>query len=450
MKNVLIIYADQLRRDVLSCYGGREILTPNIDLIAKEGVLLEECYTSSAVCTPSRGCLMTGRYPHHNGAIRNGVPVGMAEHGFAEAFVRSGYETCYTGKWHLAGHRELGEALGEYNPLGFEKWKYKIEIGHCKSIREENGTVIPGEEVGDSQSYTTDWLADEAIKCLEERDANKPFLHMVSIPDPHQPYSVRSPYNKMFDPLNVEIPVTFYEKDLPDWAEFDEWGRNHYFPRGLFEREGHLRRMKALYLGMVKCVDDNVGKILHYLKENELWANTIIVFTTDHGEYMGEHGLMEKNNLYESVYHLPMVISMPGEGCRGSVNHTYFNAVDFGVTLAGLAGIPYTFETDGCDWSSCLLNGKEGGVRETYIHPSDVPRTGIITANYELAYVGEGWNGGNFKGHILFDRKEDPMQQDNLYGNPNYDDVVKELLEKIRKHHQKYGTPQEALPLEVL
>lgn len=449
MKNVLIIFADQLRRDVLGCYGGREVSTPNIDSIAGEGVLLEEYYTSSAVCTPSRGCLMTGRYPYHNGAIRNGVPVGAGEHGFAEAFYNGGYETCYTGKWHLADHKAMGDALGEYNPLGFAKWKYRMEIGHCKSIQEENGTITPEKQVGDERTYTTDWLADEVITCLKERDRKKPFLHMVSIPDPHQPYSVRKPYDTMFDPLSVEIPETFFEEDIPDWAENDAWGRNHYFPRGMFEREGHLRRMKALYLGMVKCIDDNVGKILAYLKKDGLWDETIVVFTTDHGEYMGEHGLMEKNNLYESVYHLPMVISLPGRDCCKRRNRTYFNVVDFGVTLAGLAGVPYLFKTDGCDRSSCLLDGKEEGAGEIYIHPSDVPRAGIITEDYELAYVGGGWKGGKYKDHILFDRKRDPMQQVNLYGNPDYEDVVKELTERIRKHHQKFETPPEALPKDI-
>lgn len=108
------------------------------------------------------------------------------------------------------------------------------------------------------------------------------------------------------DPLKVEIPESFYEDTLPDWAERDNWGRNHYFPKGLFDREGHLHRLKAQYLGSAKCIDDNVGKITTYLKKNGLWENAIVIFTTDHGEYMGEHGLLEKNNLYESVYHLPM------------------------------------------------------------------------------------------------------------------------------------------------
>ena len=141
MENVLIIHVDQLRRDVLSCYGGKEVQTPNIDFLAENGVLLENFYTPSAVCTPSRGCFFTGNYPHENGAYRNGIPVKKDAHGFAEAFAKAGYHTGYLGKWHLADHKERGDDLGEYNPLGFEDWDYKVEFGHCKSVAYENGKV---------------------------------------------------------------------------------------------------------------------------------------------------------------------------------------------------------------------------------------------------------------------------------------------------------------------
>lgn len=445
-KNVLIIFTDQLRRDVLGCYGGREVETPNIDEIAQDGIALDRCYTASAVCTPSRGCFMTGRYPYTNGAYRNGKAVGMEEHGFAEAFRQAGYRTGYLGKWHLSQSAHLGELLENYNPLGFEDWQYQVEYAHCKSVNKVDGKAVPSPVVGDETNYTTDWLAAETISFLERRDQDQPFLFMVSIPDPHQPHTVRHPYDTMFDPLKVEIPDSFCEDTLPDWAEWDEWGRKHYFPKGLFDREGHLRRLKAQYLGSVKCIDDNVGKITAYLKENGLWENTIVVFTTDHGEYMGEHGLLEKNNLYESVYHLPMVMHIPGLEKTGQRNSTYMDMVDFGVTLAGLAGIDYPFPVQGRDKSDQLLEGKSDYPLELYIHPSDVQRAGIITEDYELAYVDKGWRGEQFHDHVLFDSHKDPQQIHNLFRDPAYRDVVEELTEKIRQHHAQVGTPREALP----
>lgn len=448
-KNILIIYTDQLRRDVLGCYGGSEVGTPNIDYLAQQGMVLENFYTPSAVCTPSRGCLMTGKYPHRNGAYRNGVPVNKEEHGFAEAFAKAGYHTGYLGKWHLADHKERGDALGDYNPLGFEEWEDKVEFGHCKSVHRENGKAVPSRQRGDEKSYTTDWLADETIRFLKGREGQEqPFLYVVSIPDPHQPFEVRHPYDTMFDPLELQVPKSFEQKELPDWAERDTWGRMHYFPRGMFEREGHFLRAKAQYLGEVKCIDDNVGKITAYLRESGLWENTIVIFTTDHGEYLGEHGLMEKNNLYESVYHIPMVMTLPGITAKSRRCQTWFNVIDFGRTLAGLAGIPYPYETDGEDRSRQLLeNGK--APEELYIHPSDVARAGILTPDYELAYVGLGHCGEMFKDHVLFDCRKDPLQMNNLFGNPEYLEVQNELTEKIREHHRRLGTPRKFLPEEV-
>lgn len=448
-KNILIIYTDQFRRDVPGCYGGREVETPNIDALGEQGIIFERFYTSSAVCTPSRGCFMTGRYPHRNGAYRNGVPVGMTEHGFAEAFARAGYHTGYIGKWHLADHKERGEALGEYNPLGFEEWKDPVEFGHCKSVSRENGMAKPCRHVGNEKTYTTDWLTDETIRFLQGRvDKKSPFLFMVSIPDPHQPFEVRRPYDTMFDPLKMEIPESFYEKEIPDWADRDTWGRQHYFPQGLFEREGHFRRLKAQYLGEIKCIDDNVGRITAYLKESGLWENTIVIFTTDHGEYLGEHGLMEKNNLYESVYHIPLLMSMPGAGFVHQRCKTWLNVVDFGKTLAGFANVDYPFDTDGEDRSGQILRN-ETGVEELYIHPYDVPKAGILTPEYELAYVGRGHCGEVFHDHVLFDCRRDVYQMHNLFGRPEYREIQEQLTEKIRRHHRKLGTPQQFLPKEV-
>lgn len=453
MKNILIIYLDQLRRDVLGCYGGKEVETPNIDLLAREGILMDECYTPSAVCTPSRGCFLTGTYPHNNGAVRNGMAVKREQRGIAEAFLRAGYSTGYVGKWHLAGDKKMGEDLadenGEYNRLGFENWKYRQEINHCKSIRIENGKMYPSDSMGNKETYTTDWLTDETIRCLKNRERDKPFLFMTSIPDPHQPFEVRKPYDTMFDPLEVKVPKTFYEKDIPDWADGDEWGRQFYFPLGLFEREGHLRRTKAQYLGMVKCIDDNVGKIIRYLKEEQIWEETMVILTTDHGEYLGEHGLMGKNNLYDSAYHIPMIISMPWEKQRGVRSKMYFSVVDFGKTIAGMAGISYPYECDGYDKSDSLFGNSCNVEKEIYIHPSDVPRAGIITDQYELAYVGTGWKGKVFCEHILFDRIRDPYQEENLFSDPAYQSVITELTEKIRNHHKIYKTPKETLPREV-
>ena len=164
---------------------------------------------------------------------------------------------------------------------------------------------------------------------------------------------------------------------------------------------------------------------------------------------MGEHGLLEKNNLYESVYHLPLVMHLPGKAETGVRSSTYLDVVDFSVTLSGLAEIDYPFAVHGTDKSEDLLKGETHYQRELYIHPSDVPRAGILTEDYELAYVGRGNTGEIFHDHVLFDMKRDPLQRRNLYQEEEYQAVVEELTRKMKEHHKKYQTPKRFLPREV-
>lgn len=449
--NIIIIYTDQLKRDFLGCYGADEISTPNIDSLAANGAVFDNFYTCSAVCTPSRGCFMTGNYPYVNGAYKNDITINNNAVGFADFFVNNGYSTGYCGKWHLANTKETlieddQHSLEFVNHLGFKDWDYKIEFGHCKSVVEKNGRVVISKDVGNESSYTTDWLFDHADKYINNYNSNDPFLYMLSVPDPHQPFRVRHPYDTMFNPLGLKIPETFYEKELPDWAENDEWGRKHYFPINLFDREGHLRRLKAQYLGEIKCIDDNVGKLIKTLKKKGIYDNTIVIFTSDHGDYMGDHGLVEKNNLYDSVYRIPLIIS----GVNKSRINSFMTVTDFAKTLISIAGFDSSkFSCNGNDKLHLLEEDKAEGQEEVYIHPSDVPRAGIITRKYELAYVGRGFRGEMFKDHILFDRENDPLQTDNLFNDPSYSKVIEELTDKIIKHHKKLHTPLEAIPKEV-
>ena len=449
--NILIIYVDQLSRMMLSCYGCKEIHTPHIDALAQEGMMMNHFYTPSAVCTPSRGCFMTGNYPFVNGAYRNGMPIKADQKGFANHLKNAGYATGYVGKWHLGEYIDGAGNLENCNHLGFEDWEHQIEFGHCKNVVEKDGKITIGKEIGDETSYTTDWLANKTIQYICDRDRNKPFLFMTSIPDPHQPYKVRAPYNDMFDPQDMLIPISFHEKTLPDWAENDRWGRNIYFPIDRPQREEKFREIKANYLGEIKCIDDNVGRIVKELKRQGIFEETMIVFTTDHGDYMGEHGLLEKNNLYDSVYRLPLIIKGVGMSPQGKVIDQFMSVTDFPKTLMTLAEVESErFSCDGVDNSAIFLADDTESLEEIYIHPSDVPRAGIITREYELAYVAKGYEMDRvFHQHILFDRLKDEHQLVNLYDHPDYIQTIDVLTAKIREHHKKLGTPCEYLPKEV-
>lgn len=446
--NVLIIQTDQQSLWTLSCYGGTPIDTPNIDRLAGEGALLTNFYTNSAVCTPSRGCFVTGRYPHSNGAFRNDMPLHADEQTFAHVLRDNGYATGYAGKWHLNGSISPGWMTPETS-MGFEDCRYMFNSGHFKEAIEE--ADCPPEltrRIGDDKTYMTDWLADKTVEFLDRAARQpKPFLYMVSIPDPHQPYSVRAPYDTMFRPEDMPVPSTFNEERLPDWAESDEWGRHACFPLAMENRERILKAIKAQYCGQVKCIDDNVGKILASLEENGLYENTIVVFTTDHGEYMGEHGLMSKNNLYESAYRIPFIIRSPNRIAGGTVVEQFLTTVDFQQTLLGLIGVSPSGGEQGRDASPLLTGRTIPWENEAFIHPNDVPRTGLFTPRFELAYVGKGWNREEeFKEHILFDRVNDPEQTRNLFFEPDYRDVVEELTTRLIRHHKEVGTDFSLLP----
>jgi uncharacterized sulfatase len=451
--NVLIIYTDQQSSWTLGCYGGTLIVTPHIDRIAKEGIRLDDYFVNSAVCTPSRGCMMTGRYPSFHGAFRNNEPLGTDERTLGHLFAEQGYETAYMGKWHLDGDPYpgwAGETAGAGR--GFADHRYMFNRGHFKEVSEQTGHPQLSEEIGDERTFMTDWLADKAVEYISQPH-NQPFLLIVSIPDPHTPHTVRSPYDRMYDPRGMPIPETFHEQTLPDWAENDQWGRKKQVYSSIADRElqeERLRKVKAQYCGQVKCIDDNVGKMLEALEKQGELDDTIVVFTSDHGEYMGEHGLRGKNNLYETAYRVPFLVRWPSGLPNAGVVDRIIASVDVAPTLLGLIEAAVPERVQGRDASSFFLGHSpdEAGMwaDEAFIHPNDVPRTGIFTPEFELAYVGKGWKGGLFKDHILFDRMNDPLQVNNLFTDPAYAEVVEQLTRRIVLHHRELGTDPQVLP----
>jgi arylsulfatase A-like enzyme len=445
--NLLVIHTDQQSSWSLSCYGGTLVDTPNIDRLAREGALFSQFFTNSAVCTPSRGCFVTGRYPHHHGAYINNIPLNRDEVTFAEALRRQGYDTGYAGKWHLDGTMRPGWVHTELS-MGFEDCRFMFNRGHWKKVEEKwmgdvQPRVFPYNVIGDEKTFTTDWLADKTVEFIQKPRA-KPFCYMVSIPDPHDPMTVRPPYDSMYRPEDMPLPNTLAQENLPDWVRMKQlaYAGVHRYAEGFEER---LKVMKAGYCGEVKCIDDNVGKIMSCLEDMGILDETVVVFTTDHGEYMGEHGLMGKNMLYEPAYRIPLLMRWPKGIPAGTVVDKFFTTVDFQQTVLGLMGLEPSGREEGRDGSQ-LLAGSGADGRDTsgaapvswddeaFIHHSSFDQAGIFTPDYELAFV---------KDHdpILFDRREDPEQADNLYGQKAAADVTRELTGRILDHHEKLSSP---------
>jgi arylsulfatase A-like enzyme len=426
--NILIIHTDQQSLWTLSCYGSSVISTPNIDRLAAEGAKLSQFFVNSAVCTPSRGTFLTGRYPHAHGAFRNSLPLNRDEVTFAEVLRQNGYETGYAGKWHLDGTARPGWLHAERS-MGFEDARFMFNRGHWKKIADTDvvdcePTVFPYREFGDEKTYPTDWLTNKTLSFIE-RNRDKPFCYMLSIPDPHTPFRPRAPYDTMLSPDEMMLPGSYSEHSPFEPFAQQQSGKPD---------EAKLRQFKVWYYGAVQLIDDCVGRLLDTLKSQGILDDTIVVFTSDHGEYMGEHGLMGKNMIFETAHHVPCLIRWPEKIQAGlSVDHVVAS-VDFQQTLLGLVGLNPCGREQGRD-ASGLLRGEEGAWDdEAFIHHPSYQWSGIFTP--EVAYARHKTGYG-----MLYDRVNDPVERNNLYGN-SASRLSEGLDERVRAHLADCDAPQ--------
>ncbi|MEO6983440.1 MAG: sulfatase-like hydrolase/transferase [Edaphobacter sp.] len=465
--NVLLILTDEQSLWTLSAYGGALPGTPNIDSIGKEGVIFRNFFVTSAICTPSRGCYMTGRYPYSNGAVRNNVPIHPDEFTLGNMFKNAGYQTGYVGKWHLDGTYDptLPDWIPAERSFGFTDHQWMYNRGHWKRIVERphewpenlsHGTVSAEDKVYTSAKadgrpdenynvkttgeYFTNWLTDKAVDFIR-LPRTDPFFCVVSYPDPHPPFSVSEPYASMFAPSSMKLPETFYQKDQPVWAEQqlqEILKREQVTGRDDPRRVKIFQKSKAEYLGEVKCIDDQVGRILKTLRESGQLDDTLIIFASDHGEYMGEHGLYFKNNLYEAAHHVGMLMRWPAGIRPGTDVEDCVANVDLLPTLAGMLSLKTSGREQGQD-ASQLLRGDTAGWRdEAFIHRDNFSQSGVFTREWEL-----GLNKGG--GSILFNRKTDPLQTHNLYNDPAHKSIVADLTKRTIQHNKAVGASQELM-----
>jgi len=431
--NLLVILTDQQSSWTLGAYGGSVIDTPFIDRIAHEGAIFTNFFTNTGVCTPSRGSLMTGRYPHAHGAMYNSSALNADEVTLGHVLQRNGRRTGYAGKWHLDGPA-AAVRIPDARAMGFQDRRYMFNRGHWKRLAERSSgrhALGFGSSIGDEQSYATDFLTTKAIEFIES-DRDTPFLYVLSIPDPHPPYRVRAPYDTMFAPDDMSVPVSFNDPALPSWAE--RLRRDGPFALDEPRRESWLRKRKAQYCGQVKCIDDNVGRLLACLERNRVLDETLVVYTTDHGDYMGEHGLEGKGHLYETAYRVPLLVRWPSRVDAGTRVDQMIDVVDFLPTICGLLDLGKTGREHGRDASALLSGASVEWEDRVFVHPHDLMRAGIFTQEYALGYAGEG-------PAMLFDRRRDPDQLNDIADAPGYTTIVDELTDRVIRHHREVGSP---------
>ena len=432
--NLLIIHTDEHHFGTLGCYGGRVVETPNIDSLAAQGAICTSFYATTPVCSPSRAAFVSGCYPQNTPVVTNNIPMSDDVVTFAEILSRQGYATGYAGKWHLDGTGKPQWA--PKREFGFQDNRYMFNRGHWKQMedtpagprvaaRNAKGQPNYGVAGADEDSFTTDWLSRKAVDFIEAHK-NEPFCYIVSIPDPHGPNTVRPPYDTMFKKEQVAIPTSFNKtnEQTPAWA-----------PPEKRLTEASLTKLMTQYYGMVKCIDDNVGKILQALKANSLLENTIVVFTADHGDLCGEHRRLNKGVPYEGSAKIPFIMYYPEKIRPGTVVDKALSCVDFLPTVLSLMNVRTAGKEEGRDASALLMGKTPPDWKDIAYMRGTRSWLCVVTDSYKIVYAQEGvpW---------LFDLSKDPDELTNLYRQPQYRAVVRDLTGELLAYCRKYNDPR--------
>jgi arylsulfatase A-like enzyme len=448
--NLLVIQTDEHNFRTLGCYralltheeafiwgDGVAVETPNIDWLAANGAIAERCYATSPVCTPSRASFVSGRYPQNTGAIQNNLPMNDDVITFAEVLRRTGYQTGYAGKWHLDG-----EGKPQWAPkrkFGFADNRYMFNRGHWKQfelvagaprVKARNKQGQPSYDVdgADENSFATDWLTDRAIEFVRA-NKERPFCYMLSLPDPHGPNSVRSPYDTMFDHLPFKPPgsASAAGQGLPGYASVEN---------GKFNAAS-----MAQYFGMVKCIDDNVGRLLDALRSEGVLKQTVVVFTSDHGDLCGEHGRHNKGVPLDGSARIPFVIHAPGIIEPGTVVRQTLGTVDFKPTVLSLLGVAPGGGDEGRDAAQLFMSGASASEWEdvTFMRIGGPENKGngwlsAVSQRHKFVVGAKGER-------ALFDLREDPFELTNLSSRASHRTIVADLASALLAYGQNHNEP---------
>lgn len=412
--NVVFILTDQWRASALGYMGDPNVRTPNLDELARQSVNFVNAVSVSPVCTPYRASLLTGRFPTSTGMTVNDIYLPSEELCMAEIYKSAGYQTAYLGKWHLDGH-------GRHNNVdldrrqGFDYWKGS-ECSHDYNHMLYFENHQPEKKYW--EGYSPHAITADACDYVEEHAAGTdPFLLFVSLATPHFPHhSAPEEYKALYPISEIELPPNvpkeLYEQVLP-------------------EIQGYYAHCTATDLA--------IGALVDYLKEQDLMENTILVFTSDHGEMMGSHGRLpfRKQLAWDESVHIPFLISYPDiGGNQGAKINAPLTTPDILPSLLGLCGIKIPETIEGEDLSELMLTPDPNADRAALIMnvtPFDVnwddpPYKGVCTSRYTYTVSPEG-------PRMLFDHLQDPYQMDNLVGDPDLSaveaDLKKQLMESL-------------------
>ena len=481
--NILLIMADQLRFDALGCYGNPEIRTPNIDSIALNGSIFDNHYIQNPVCSPSRCTVLTGRYPKNHGTRDNGIPLRDSEITIAEVLRDNGYTTAAIGKMHITTQfmsKQKEEEDWPEDHYGFEilhtscdiktgeylDWLKEVspenyaivKVQGEQKMREDKASAADKDQSGPPQVYPSKvdpryhqstWIADKTIELIENSTEDKPFFAYCSFVDPHHPFDPPEPYASLYDPDKLS-PPSFVPGELEDKPPHF---RLHQNGHGFSNEKYDYRRLsdhdwgviKAAYYGMISLIDENVGRILEAIQKKGIENDTIVMFTNDHGELMGDHGLLFKGPfLYNCLIKAPMIIKWPGVVPQGSRYRQITEHVDVLPTLLEYAGVKPPHGVQGASMAPILRgdtgSGRKYALTEFNCYDWGLSLKALTGRDYKLVYyAGEDFG-------ELYDLNSDPDERVNLWSKPEYADVKQRMLKALM---DRIIETEDTLPLRI-
>lgn len=491
--NIIFIMTDDHAYQAISAYGSKLMQTPNIDRLANEGMLFNKGYVTNSICSPSRAVALTGKFSHLNGVRDNLDVFDSTQVTFPKILRKKGYQTAIVGKWHLKSE-----------PTGFDYWKVLPDQGHYydPEFRTPNGIVK-------EEGYVTDVTTDLALNYLDSlRDKEKPFLLMYHHKAPHRQWWPSMEDLEVYKDSEIPSPATLYDtyvnrgtaakeaemrindhmalsmdnKIRPDLLktinleEFLSWYESSYLerynrlnneekrkwdavygpinedfekntPKGKEMTYWKYQRYMQDYLASLKSVDRNIGRLLDYLDKNELTNNTIVVYTSDQGFYLGEHGWFDKRFMYEPSFRTPLIIRYPPLIEAGSINNNLVQNIDFAPTFLDLARTKIPNDMQGMSLLPLFSNKNSNWRDALYYHYYEYPgihmvkrHFGVRTERYKLIhfyYDVDEWE--------LYDLEKDPEELNNVYNNPEYKLVQQEMHKRLDELRIQYKDNSDSL-----
>jgi arylsulfatase A-like enzyme len=469
--NIVWIFSDDHSYQTIGAYGGRLASlnpSPNIDRLAKEGMRFDRAYVANSICGPSRATLLTGKHSHLNGKYTNwnSDPFDHDQQQFQKILQQSGYQTAMVGKIHLDGKMQ-----------GFDYWEVLPGQGKYHDpdfITEAGKTTYPGR-------YVTDVITERAMNWLNnERDEDKPFMLMVHHKAPHRNWDPADRHMSKYADVEIPEPENLFDdysnrgtaanrqdmsidktmtlkNDLK--VEGDRWINNPRYkdrakrfsknkPEG---RELVKWKYQTYMKDFMRCtwaVDESVGEILKALDDLKLSDNTIVMYSSDQGFYMGEHGWFDKRFMYEESFRTPLIARWPGAIRPGSVNSDLVQNIDFAETFLELAGAEIPGDMQGRSLVTLLKGKTPKDWRDSlYYHYYEYPAVhsvrrheGVFDGRWKLIrFYGKDVPGG--EEWELYDLKADPSEMNNIYGTPEYGEKVKVLQQKLGNLKKQYAVP---------